>query len=107
MKDVSNNSYKDRNDLIRTIAAKTGRSLKDTKEFVEATEEVILDILASYPELRLYGVGTFVRKDPTVKTFTDINNPEEKITRTLSARIRFKASEAFNARLCERLGDID
>lgn len=85
-------------ELVLSIAEKTGTSQKQVKEYLEAFQESVLDAVSTDGKLLLVGFGTFslverkgrVCRNP--KTGSPVNVPAKKT-------IKFKASDKLNEHL--------
>ena len=87
-------------DFVRTIAEKTGGTLKGTNETVDVILETIEEILAAGDEVKLSGFGNF---SVTERAAREGHNPQtgEVIQIPAKKAVKFKPSstlkEAINA----------
>jgi nucleoid DNA-binding protein len=84
-----------RKDLIKRVAGKTNKSVKESTEFVNATLEAIRDALKEGESVRLVGFGVFSVRDtaPSVRV-----NPQtrQKINVPTRKRIKFISGKKLN-----------
>ena len=84
-----------RQDLIKTVASKAGKSAKETTEFVNATLEAIKDNLEKGETVRLVGFGVFSVKD-TAESVRVNPQTREKINVPARKRVKFTAGKELN-----------
>lgn len=81
-----------RQDLIKLVATKSQKSVKESTAFVNATLEAIRETLESGDSVRLVGFGVFAVKDtaPSIRV-----NPQtrEKINVPARKRVKFTAGK--------------
>lgn len=84
-----------RQDLIKIVATKAGKSAKETTEFVNATLDAIKDQLETGETVRLVGFGVFAVKDTAASVRV---NPQtrEKINVPARKRVKFTAGKELN-----------
>jgi DNA-binding protein HU-beta len=84
-----------RQDLIKRVATKTNKSVKESTVFVNGTLESILEALKEGDAVRLVGFGVFSVKDtaPSVRV-----NPQtrEKINVPARKRVKFTPGKDLN-----------
>ena len=84
-----------RQDLIKKVATKTNKSVKESTVFVNGTLEAILEALKEGDAVRLVGFGVFSVKDtaPSVRV-----NPQtrEKINVPARKRVKFTPGKDLN-----------
>jgi len=76
-----------RQDLIKIVASKAGKSAKETSEFVNATLDAISETLEKGESVRLVGFGVFSVKDTAESVRV---NPQTRAKITVPARKRVK-----------------
>jgi len=79
-------------DLIKRTAEKSGKTIKDTGELVNALLEVITETLHSGEEIRLTGFGSFSVVETAARTGV---NPRtrEKIDIPAGVKVKFSAGK--------------
>ena len=79
-------------DLIKKIAEHTGKSAKESGEFLGAFVESVKESLSAGDEVRLIGFGVFSAKKTAARTAT---NPRtrEKVDVPESVKVRFVAGK--------------
>jgi DNA-binding protein HU-beta len=84
-----------RQDLIKLVATKAGKSAKETTEFVNSTLESIKEQLEKGETVRLVGFGVFSVKDTAASVRV---NPQtrEKINVPARKRVKFTAGKELN-----------
>jgi DNA-binding protein HU-beta len=84
-----------RQDLIKAVAGKANKSVKETTEFVNATLEAIRETLEKGDTVRLVGFGVFSVKDTAASVRV---NPQtrEKINVPARKRVKFTAGKELN-----------
>ncbi|HLY32063.1 MAG TPA: HU family DNA-binding protein [Ktedonobacterales bacterium] len=84
-----------RSDLIKLVATKAQKSVKESTVFVNATLDAIRETLESGDQVRLVGFGAFSVRDtaPSVRV-----NPQtrEKINVPARKRVKFSAGKELN-----------
>ena len=83
-----------KNDLVSTVAGKTGLSKSDAGKAVDAVFDAVTDSLKKGDEVRLVGFGTFTVSE---RAATEGRNPRtgEKITIPASKQPKFKAGKGL------------
>jgi nucleoid DNA-binding protein len=84
-----------RQDLIKIVAGKAGKSAKETTEFVNATLDAIKDELEKGETVRLVGFGVFSVKD-TAESVRVNPQTREKINVPARKRVKFTAGKELN-----------
>jgi len=84
-----------RQDLIKAVAQKEGKSIKETTGFVNTTLEVIRQTLESGESVRLVGFGVFSVRDTAASVRV---NPQtrEKINVPARKRVKFTPGKELN-----------
>ena len=84
-----------RQDLIKAVAQKEGKSIKETTGFVNATLETIRETLESGESVRLVGFGVFSVRDTAASVRV---NPQtrEKINVPARKRVKFTPGKELN-----------
>jgi DNA-binding protein HU-beta len=84
-----------RQDLIKAVAGKANKSVKETTEFVNATLDTIRETLEKGDTVRLVGFGVFSVKDTAASVRV---NPQtrEKINVPARKRVKFSAGKELN-----------
>jgi DNA-binding protein HU-beta len=84
-----------RQDLIKLVAQKEGKSIKETTGFVNATLETIRETLESNESVRLVGFGVFSVRDTAASVRV---NPQtrEKINVPARKRVKFTPGKELN-----------
>jgi len=84
-----------RQDLIKAVAQKEGKSIKETTGFVNTTLEVIRETLESGESVRLVGFGVFSVRDTAASVRV---NPQtrEKINVPARKRVKFTPGKELN-----------
>src|SRR5215469_2251199 len=84
-----------RQDLIKMVAGKTSKSVKETTELVNSTLESIRETLEKGDTVRLVGFGVFQVKDTAASVRV---NPQtrEKINVPARKRVKFTAGKELN-----------
>jgi nucleoid DNA-binding protein len=84
-----------RQDLIKAVAGKTNKSVKETTEFVNSTLEAIRETLEKGDTVRLVGFGVFAVKD-TAESVRVNPQTREKINVPARKRVKFTAGKELN-----------
>jgi nucleoid DNA-binding protein len=84
-----------RQDLIKMVAGKTSKSVKETTEFVNSTLESIRETLEKGDTVRLVGFGVFQVKD-TAESVRVNPQTREKINVPARKRVKFTAGKELN-----------
>jgi nucleoid DNA-binding protein len=84
-----------RQDLIKMVAGKTSKSVKETTEFVNSTLESIRETLQKGDTVRLVGFGVFQVKD-TAESVRVNPQTREKINVPARKRVKFTAGKELN-----------
>jgi DNA-binding protein HU-beta len=84
-----------RQDLIKAVAQKEGKSIKETTGFVNATLETIRETLEKGDSVRLVGFGVFNVRDTAASVRV---NPQtrEKINVPARKRVKFTPGKELN-----------
>lgn len=84
-----------RQDLIKRVATKANKSVKETSVFVNSTLEAIREALEEGEQVRLVGFGNFAVKDSPESVRV---NPQtrEKINVPARKRVKFTAGKELN-----------
>src|SRR5579871_4611535 len=84
-----------RQDLIKAVAGKANKSVKETTEFVNATLDTIRETLEKGDTVRLVGFGVFSVKDTAASVRV---NPQtrEKINVPARKRVKFSAGKELS-----------
>ena len=84
-----------RQDLIKAVAQKEGKSIKETTGFVNATLETIRQTLETGDSVRLVGFGVFSVRDTAASVRV---NPQtrEKINVPARKRVKFTPGKELN-----------
>jgi len=84
-----------RQDLIKAVAQKEGKSIKETTGFVNSTLEIIRETLQSGESVRLVGFGVFSVRDTAASVRV---NPQtrEKINVPARKRVKFTPGKELN-----------
>jgi nucleoid DNA-binding protein len=84
-----------RQDLIKRVATKTNKSVKESTVFVNGTLEAILEALKEGDAVRLVGFGVFSVKDTAASVRV---NPQtrEKINVPARKRVKFTPGKDLN-----------
>ncbi len=84
-----------RQDLIKAVAQKSGKSAKETTEFVNATLDSIREALEQGETVRLVGFGVFSVKE-TAESVRVNPQTREKINVPARNRVKFAAGKELN-----------
>src|SRR5215471_12392982 len=84
-----------RQDLIKMVAGKTSKRVKETTEFVNSTLESIRETLEKGDTVRLVGFGVFQVKD-TAESVRVNPQTREKINVPARKRVKFTAGKELN-----------
>lgn len=84
-----------RQDLIKRVATKSNKSVKESTAFVNSTLEAIREALETGESVRLVGFGVFSVKDTAASVRV---NPQtrEKINVPARKRVKFTAGKELN-----------
>lgn len=84
-----------RQDLIKRVATKSNKSVKESTVFVNATLEAIREALETGESVRLVGFGVFSVKD-TAESVRVNPQTREKIHVPARKRVKFTAGKELN-----------
>lgn len=90
-------------ELIRRVAAKAGKSAKETTDIVNVTLEIVRESLEAGDDVRLVGFGAFSVRSTAARTGV---NPQtrEKIQVPARQRVKFTPGKELNDAVTAKAG---
>ncbi len=82
-------------DIVNIVAQKCGIKKQDSKEFVEATIQAIVDGVVSDGRVSIVGFGTFERKHVEERECKNPQDRSQTITIPAHGALKFKPSAAL------------
>ncbi|MCX8035408.1 MAG: HU family DNA-binding protein [Candidatus Dojkabacteria bacterium] len=91
-------------DLARKVQAKTGMTLKQSKEAIDAMLESVAEALEAGEKVNLTGFGAFVVRKRRARKGVNPRNPSQKIDLPESIIPGFRAGKSLKDRVAKAMG---